>query len=75
MSPVKLIDGRGGQGGGRGTKSYDREKAWPSINHSILSVRLWALFLQQFLLLQLKCTIVDVAAVTCIVGKNQLLLM
>jgi hypothetical protein len=22
----------------RGTKSYDREKAWPSINHSILSV-------------------------------------
>jgi hypothetical protein len=23
--------------GGRGAKSYDREKAWPSINHPILS--------------------------------------
>ncbi len=27
----------GGNVWGRGTKSYDREKAWPSINHSILS--------------------------------------
>jgi hypothetical protein len=25
--------------GGRGAKSYDREKAWPSINHSIFSGR------------------------------------
>jgi hypothetical protein len=28
-----LLTGEGGSGGGR--KSYDREKAWPSINHSI----------------------------------------
>ncbi len=28
--------GRGGGRGGRGTKSYDCQKAWPSINHSIL---------------------------------------
>jgi hypothetical protein len=27
-----------GGGGGRGAKSYDREKVWPSIRHSILSV-------------------------------------
>jgi hypothetical protein len=26
-----------GEGGWRGAKSYDREEAWPSINHSILS--------------------------------------
>jgi hypothetical protein len=26
-----------GEGGGRGAGSYDREIAWPSINHSILS--------------------------------------
>ncbi len=26
-------------GGGEGTISYDREKAWSSINHSILSER------------------------------------
>jgi hypothetical protein len=25
--------------GGRGVKSYDREKAWPSTNHSVLSVK------------------------------------
>jgi hypothetical protein len=31
--------------------------------------------LQQLLLLQLKCSIADVAAVACIVGKSQLLLM
>ncbi len=31
-----LLTGEGG-GGGRGAKSYDREKAWPSINHSVLS--------------------------------------
>jgi len=30
--------GRGGEGGGgRGAESYDRKKAWSSINHSILS--------------------------------------
>ncbi len=34
MSPVELT---GGVGGRRGAKSYDREKAWPSVNHSILS--------------------------------------
>ncbi len=34
VSPVGLADGRGG---GRGAKSYDREKAWPSIHHSKLS--------------------------------------
>jgi hypothetical protein len=34
VSPVELTDGRGGRGG---TKLYDREKVWPSINNSILS--------------------------------------
>ncbi len=34
LSPVELTDRRGG---GRGAKSYDRRKAWPSINHLILS--------------------------------------
>jgi hypothetical protein len=33
--PVELTDG-GGRGG-RGAKSHDLEKAWPTINHSILS--------------------------------------
>jgi hypothetical protein len=33
-----LQTGEGGGGGG-GAKSYDREKAWPSKNHSILSAR------------------------------------
>jgi hypothetical protein len=33
VSPVELTNGRGG----RGAKTYDDEKAWPSINHSILS--------------------------------------
>jgi hypothetical protein len=28
---------RGWGGGGRGAKLYDREKAWPSLDHSILS--------------------------------------
>ncbi len=27
----------GGEGGERGAESYDRRKAWSSINHSILS--------------------------------------
>ncbi len=31
-------DGRGGGGGGSGAESYDRKKAWPSINPSIVSV-------------------------------------
>ncbi len=30
---------RVGGEGGLGSNSYDREKAWPSVNHSILSVR------------------------------------
>ncbi len=29
--------GGGGGGGGRGAKLYEREKAWPVKNHSILS--------------------------------------
>ncbi len=33
---LRLPTGRGGVVG-RGAKSYDRENAWPSINHSILS--------------------------------------
>ncbi len=36
VPPVELTYGRGGGGGG-GAKSYDGEKAWSSINHSILS--------------------------------------
>jgi hypothetical protein len=33
--PVELTDGR--KGGVGGAKSHDREKAWSSLNHSILS--------------------------------------
>jgi hypothetical protein len=32
-----LTGDEGGEGGGRGAESNDREKVWPSINHSILS--------------------------------------
>jgi hypothetical protein len=32
---------REGGGDGRGAKSYGREKAWSSINHSVLSVTRW----------------------------------
>jgi hypothetical protein len=32
-----LLTGGVGGRGGRGAKSYAREKAWPSVNHSILS--------------------------------------
>jgi hypothetical protein len=32
----QLADGRGG---GEGARSYDAEKAWSSINHSVLSGR------------------------------------
>ncbi len=38
MSPVELTEGEGGGvGGGAGAKSYDDEKAWSTMNHSILS--------------------------------------
>ncbi len=38
VPPVELIPtGEVGGGGGRGAKSYDGEKAWSSVNHSILS--------------------------------------
>ncbi len=51
VSPVELTDARvgvkGEGGGARGAKSYDREKAWPFINHSLLSAYLYsALFVQ-----------------------------
>ncbi len=36
VSPVEHTNG--GKGGW-GAKSYDREKAWPSTNHSVLSVK------------------------------------
>jgi hypothetical protein len=36
LSPVELNDGRWGGGGG-GAKSFDNEKAWSSVNNSILS--------------------------------------
>jgi hypothetical protein len=36
VSPVQFTAGRKGKGGGRGAQSYGREKARPSINHSIL---------------------------------------
>jgi hypothetical protein len=39
VSPVELTDGRDSDGDGRKAESYDCKKAWPSINHSILSVR------------------------------------
>jgi hypothetical protein len=38
LSPFKLTDGRGGKGGGgEVAKGNDSEKAWSSINNSILS--------------------------------------
>ncbi len=49
VSPVELSDGRGGGGSGR-SQSYDRQKAWSSINHSILSVlksRRWLTILSE----------------------------
>ncbi len=36
MSPVELTGERGARGRGRGAESYDRKKAWTSINGSIL---------------------------------------
>jgi hypothetical protein len=36
LSPVELSEGRGGRGR-LGAESYDRRRALPSINHSILS--------------------------------------
>jgi len=35
--PVQLTDVREGEGGGVGAELYNRKKAWPSINRSILS--------------------------------------
>ncbi len=40
MSSVELTDKRGGGSEG-GAKSYDREEAWPSIKHSIISGIYW----------------------------------
>jgi hypothetical protein len=39
VSPIKLTDGKWWEGVGLGakSKSYDGKKAWPSLNHSILS--------------------------------------
>ncbi len=41
VPPVEFTEGpsrvRGRERGGWGAKSYDGEKAWPSINHSLLS--------------------------------------
>jgi hypothetical protein len=38
VSQAELTAGKGREGGGgRGAESYDSEKAWPCINHSILS--------------------------------------
>jgi hypothetical protein len=36
VSPVEFTDRGGGELSGRGAKSYDRKKAWPCINYSIL---------------------------------------
>jgi hypothetical protein len=36
-SDLLMGDGGGGEGGRRGGESYDRKKAWPSINHSVFS--------------------------------------
>ncbi len=33
----KRGNGRGGKEDGRGFEAYDRKKAWPSINHQMLS--------------------------------------
>ncbi len=38
---LSLLTGEWGEGSTRGTKSYDREKSWPSLNHSILSGVTW----------------------------------
>ncbi len=40
VSPVELIDGKWGEGGGRGAKLNDCEKAWYSLKHSVNSVTL-----------------------------------
>jgi hypothetical protein len=33
----QVAEGKGGGGSVRGVESYDRKKAWSSINHSVLS--------------------------------------
>ncbi len=44
-SPIEITDGRGGERGGGGAKHYG-EKAWSSLNHSILADFLdWLLFM------------------------------
>jgi hypothetical protein len=39
VSPVELSGGRGGEEVGEEPNPYDIEKAWSSVNHSILSGR------------------------------------
>ncbi len=46
----RILTGEG-EGGGRGANTYDCKKAWPSINHSVLSAskylaREWELILK-----------------------------
>jgi hypothetical protein len=43
VSSVELTDERGGEQGWEGTKSRDGEKAWSSINHTILSDTLFSM--------------------------------
>jgi hypothetical protein len=40
VSPVELTDRRGGRRGVGGAKSYDGEKVWSSVNHSIFSAHI-----------------------------------
>jgi hypothetical protein len=51
VSPVELTNGREVGGDELGAESYDRGKAWPSINHSILSeykyIYIYYIFAQQ----------------------------
>jgi hypothetical protein len=35
-----MLPGKREEWGGRGAESYDRKKAWPSINHSLLSAHI-----------------------------------
>jgi hypothetical protein len=42
-----LLTGERGEGDGVGTKSYDRKKAWHSINHLILFVANFCHFLER----------------------------
>ncbi len=51
----QLAHGKGGEEGGRGAESYDRKKAWSSVNHSILS-GLWLVIYCNFTHWNLKKT-------------------